>query len=804
MNTRRFFTFVVSAAMLIGVGGGFTGCKDPDNEKEAFPELTTAPTSLSFDAEEATQTLKVTANCKWEIVAVPDFCTVEPMSGNGNADVTVSVPASEEQRSGNIKFQLYYQGSKWSDYSVKVSQNAGDLPTPVTDFIYKETCGTTVSKVDGYWPYVDKYEGWDPQGGDGVEQGEVTYSGSGASVRNSGKAWAPDSDAEFASDAPYAYISKDGNYFQINKINLKSGVKNYTFNFTAFDTYASLEASPYTPAAVPVTDQVVTLSVSTDGEAWGKVAFTAVADGANGWYIATAPFTLPEDAAQLYIKWSDFKADTATAVPDGYKAQASLRLDDFVLAVGGDGPVVDFTTVDPNPQPGETTPIKDITAAGVYTAEGYCAAVSAKSFILQDATGYILVYTNGTVFPAVGADLKVTGGVSKYGGMFQFSTSDKTQAAEIEEKGTTSTVTYPAAETLDGAAIEAYIASPSAKFITYTGKLVKDGNFYNIIVEGTEKVGGVSYPNADLIDKLDGMVDKNVVVTGYAIGYTNQSKTMSTMVTDIVASDVPAEPSIRVDATSLAFAAEGETKTFNVTVVNEGDMGIITVSSSDRNAFTASESNGVVTVTAAANTTGAARTATLTVKYENAYEGTVYDTKTVELSQAAPATGNEKTIVLSLDTVNPTPEFKSNEYGSQNVADISTYAEWTIDGITFIGARLCISTITPGTIQGQGNASTASKQSRFGNTASMGNIKKIEVVTVNESNTPNFNLAVGASQVVGTAVPSNMVGAASMTQTVDGTTYTNTYDVPAGNGYFAIYKNTTGALYIKSVTVYYE
>jgi hypothetical protein len=131
----------------------------------------------------------------------------------------------------------------------------------------------------------------------------------------------------------------------------------------------------------------------------------------------------------------------------------------------------------------------------------------------------------------------------------------------------------------------------------------------------------------------------------------------------------------------------------------------------------------------------------------------------------------------------------------------------TINGAKFIGAKMCLPPSTnpfgDTCIQCQGNATDAAKQHRFGNTVSLGKITKITFVTCNENYTPNFNLALGASQVVGVEVPSDMIAAADMTTTQDGQTYTTIYEPTEDVGYFAIYKNTAGALYISEVTVEY-
>jgi hypothetical protein len=108
----------------------------------------------------------------------------------------------------------------------------------------------------------------------------------------------------------------------------------------------------------------------------------------------------------------------------------------------------------------------------------------------------------------------------------------------------------------------------------------------------------------------------------------------------------------------------------------------------------------------------------------------------------------------------------------------------------------------------QGNTDAA-KQGRVGNVvATPKRITKVIVESYNAKYTPNFNLALGTEQVVGTSVPANMIPASSMTTSsvVEGalTKYVSTYEVTSGDyTYFAIYKNTTGAFYFSKIRVEY-
>ena len=353
-----FKLLLLSAAVL--VAGTTVSCTD-DNENggqfQGTPTIEVSPSSVTIGLEGGeTEAISVATPASWTVTCDAEDVVASPAAGNGNAQVVFTVGESAAPRVIKVTFVAtgYMSGFPITkkDY-LTISQ--GELPD-ADSFLYKDNCGAAVSKVNGYWPYVDKYEGWAPQGGEGLDQSGVTYTGSNASVRDSGKAWAPVG-ASYATDAPYAYIAKSGAYFQINKIALPADAKNLTFAFTAFNQYASLIDSPYTPAHEPlVSGSNVTLSVSLDGSGWAPVAFTTMADG--NWEYAIAPFTLPEgqNPTELYVKFSNYVANTSRALPDAtYQYQAALRLDDFVLTKGGNGPVLDITNSGgdvPTPEPG--------------------------------------------------------------------------------------------------------------------------------------------------------------------------------------------------------------------------------------------------------------------------------------------------------------------------------------------------------------------------------------------------------------------------------------------------------------------
>ncbi len=796
-----FKSLLLSAAVL--VAGTTVSCTD-DNENggqfQGTPTIEVNPSSVTVGLEGGdTEAISVVTPASWTVSCDAANVVASPAAGNGNAQVVFTVGESATPRVIKVTFTAtgYMSGFPITKKAtLTISQ--GELPD-ADAFLYKDNCGAAVSKVDGYWPYVDRYEGWAPQGGAGLDQSGVTYTGSNASVRNSGKAWAPVG-ASYATDAPYAYIAKADAYFQINNIVLPADATNLTFTFTAFNQYASLIDSPYTPVHEPlVSGSNVTLSVSLDGTAWAPVAFTTMADG--NWEYAIAPFTLPagQNATELYVKFSNYVANTSRALPDAtYQYQAALRLDDFVLTEGGNGPVLDLVV--PEPPVTTDTTIASITAAGDYTVKGaWVVATYDRGCLLTDNSGaYILAYNPSTT-PAVGAVLDITGTVSAYAGLLQFGAG-----ATVTTTGETKTVTDPTPEVMDGAALDAYVSNPVIKFVEYIGTLAVSGTYYNVNIEGASTaIGSIAYPASDIKGACDALNGQKIVVTGYLIGVTS-SKYTNTMAVSVEAAEVdPNAPTLSLDVTSLSFVAEGESKT--VTATTNALEGYTLTATVDNAAFAVAVDGNVITVTTVATET--AQSGTLTVTYGNGTDSVV---KTVSLRQSAPISGDAKALILSLDTID-TSTWTTNGYGSQNVTSFDTFLQWTTDGVGIAACKWCLPNSTDyasvPVMQAQGNTDAA-KQSRIGNTTAMGKIKKITVVTYNKSYTPNFNLAVGTEQQVGTTVPSNMIGAASMTQTEETVgslkKYTNIYEPTSDVSYFAIYKNTSGALYTESITVEYE
>lgn len=644
--SKHLFRLVFGAFFLVAATA-FTGCSD-DDDKSLTPKLTADPTALDFTDETATtQTVAITANCEWTVTASNlDWATISPMSGKGNGTISVTVselPAGTNLREGKISFTLIHpEFGKWgqAESSVAVKQyGSGVTPPPTGDAIYANDFDKEQAQkgADGKFPFADAFEGWKNQTGTGADN--VAYKTSGISVRSNSPS--NDSHSKYKDDASGVnnmFFGTSG-VFEIQKIALESTQKNLQLTFGSYRSIFEDKDNAFKTSEFHV-------YLSKDGENWAEITYDRpVGDDEHSnygtWALATANFTLKQVPSELYIK---FTSDLTSA----------HRIDDVKLFEGIGGTEVDLDNI--TPPVTETKTIAEVIAGSVgatYTTQGQVVAINGRSFLIQDNSGKILVYLgwkdNKPVVDysaTIGQTVKVTGKTTTYSKLVQFSETDL-----VIEKVSDGSFTQPTPEKFDGAAFDAYAAAtPVIKYIEYSGTLTIDGYYYNIAVEGTDLQGSLAYPADGFVDaSLNGQV---VIVKGYTLGMTNQSKMLSTIAVSVEKDgDAPAEPKItKLDPTSLSFAATDNAKTVTVTAANADDC-TIEAATDKSEQFTTSVNGMVVTVTPKENMTEQAITATLTIKLMKA--GAAVDTKTVAISQAGKsgAGGDGQQITLTLDDI---------------------------------------------------------------------------------------------------------------------------------------------------------
>lgn len=667
--SKHLFRLVFGAFFLVAATA-FTGCSD-DDDKSLTPKLTADPTALDFTDETATtQTVAITANCEWTVTASNlDWATISPMSGKGNGTISVTVselPAGTNLREGKISFTLIHpEFGKWgqAESSVAVKQyGSGVTPPPTGDAIYANDFDKEQAQKgsDNKFPFADAFEGWKNQTGTGADN--VAYKTSGISVRSNSPS--NDSHSKYKDDASGVnnmFFGTSG-VFEIQKIALESTQKNLQLTFGSYRSIFEDKDNAFKTSEFHV-------YLSKDGENWAEITYDRpVGDDEHSnygtWALATANFTLKQVPSELYIK---FTSDLTSA----------HRIDDVKLFEGIGGTEVDLDNI--TPPVTETKTIAEVIAGSVgatYTTQGQVVAINGRSFLIQDNSGKILVYLgwkdNKPVVDysaTIGQTVKVTGKTTTYSKLVQFSETDL-----VIEKVSDGSFTQPTPEKFDGAAFDAYAAAtPVIKYIEYSGTLTIDGYYYNIAVEGTDLQGSLAYPADGFVDaSLNGQV---VIVKGYTLGMTNQSKMLSTIAVSVEKDgDAPAEPKItKLDPTSLSFAATDNAKTVTVTAAN-ADGCTIEAATDKSEQFTTFVNGMVVTVTPKENTTEQAITATLTIKLMK--DGAAVDTKTVAISQAGKsgAGGDGQQITLTLDDIIAIGG-KSGAYAKFTYTN--TFGEWS-------------------------------------------------------------------------------------------------------------------------------
>lgn len=667
--SKHLFRLVFGAFFLVAATA-FTGCSD-DDDKSLTPKLTADPTALDFTDETATtQTVAITANCEWTVTASNlDWATISPMSGKGNGTISVTVselPAGTNLREGKISFTLIHpEFGKWgqAESSVAVKQyGSGVTPPPTGDAIYANDFDKEQAQkgADDKFPFADAFEGWKNQTGTGADN--VAYKTSGISVRSNSPS--NDSHSKYKDDASGVnnmFFGTSG-VFEIQKIALESTQKNLQLTFGSYRSIFEDKDNAFKTSEFHV-------YLSKDGENWAEITYDRpVGDDEHSnygtWALATANFTLKQVPSELYIK---FTSDLTSA----------HRIDDVKLFEGIGGTEVDLDNI--TPPVTETKTIAEVIAGSVgatYTTQGQVVAINGRSFLIQDNSGKILVYLgwkdNKPVVDysaTIGQTVKVTGKTTTYSKLVQFSETDL-----VIEKVSDGSFTQPTPEKFDGAAFDAYAAAtPVIKYIEYSGTLTIDGYYYNIAVEGTDLQGSLAYPADGFVDaSLNGQV---VIVKGYTLGMTNQSKMLSTIAVSVEKDgDAPAEPKItKLDPTSLSFAATDNAKTVTVTAANADDC-TIEAATDKSEQFTTSVNGMVVTVTPKENMTEQAITATLTIKLMKA--GAAVDTKTVAISQAGKSGsgGDGQQITLTLDDIIAIGG-KSGAYAEFTYTN--TFGEWS-------------------------------------------------------------------------------------------------------------------------------
>ena len=649
MKVVNFWKTLFCAALAVTA---FSACSDDDEEGgySGMPEITvnggeSVTVAGKLEGGKLEQTVEVVSKGDWTLTfknsGDSQWVTPSAMSGKtGTTQLTFTLGQASGERSAILVLTASstVEGFPLTDEAtITVVQSDSDVPTG--NALYSENCGTKVDKVDGYWPYVDKFEGW-TRGGS-LDQKAVTYTGNSASVANSGKGFDPAEDeTTVVTGPPYVSMNKSTSVFNINDINIASNT-NFTFTFTA------AQQINYSNGVVlgDMTDETIRFSVSTDGSSYAPVALKVKKVASGYWYLCTAEFKLPAGVSTDKI-WVRF---------DGYAGLENhgLRIDDFKLYEGGNGSEL----VVPEPI---TTTIGDIKEPGDYELKGVTVVNRSEiAYVIADNTGSMLVYHSGNE-RSVGDKINISGAVTIYQAPNNPPQFAKEAVVEVVSTGNAWNYDFKEYSVDD---VNAYFNNIVCTPIILKGKVVKEESngktFYNLELDGADATvlqGSVQYYTPDA-DKLD----VPVAVKGYAVGKSQAGNITRIKIFPYEITVNSTDPYITATAPAT-FKAEGET--INV-AFNAGNLGsnkvFAKIEGTDAGQFTlGAVGANSVPVTAKAND-GAAKSAKLTL-YVAASEGAAaVKTTSVDLKQAAKPSGNDtKGTYTSMDGMLPTTTNSDN------------------------------------------------------------------------------------------------------------------------------------------------
>lgn len=808
MKKSSIWKLLFSALTVFAVAV-FAGCTD-DNDDMGAPYLNVTPENLTFDAEgqpadEYNGTFIVETNRPWRAIVEDEqtWVRLSATEGEGDAAVTVTVPASNIGQSAKVTFEVYNSYGALIQKDVNVLQ--GEVVPPT--LIFNETAGS--ESVANPYPLVADYTGWNTTG-EGASK--VSYEGVNTSIRASGKSSAGAYDGAsgpnviFFGSAPATFTVKDITLAS-DQTNLKLtfGGQYYdgdnndnNFNKDNFVVYLSANGTDYTPLSYEVND----------GDQVDPY-----------WVFATKNFTLKNATSTLYIK---FEA----------KASSKFRLDDITLMTGNGGEEIDLEGGVVPPDPGEATAITipeliaqmtDTEAPVDANADRYLDAV-----VMNDVAGanytfnnLILATENATeagngitlygsqVEPSTlglnkGDKVRVTlykglAKVENYNGMYEVTGDKNATWCKVEKTGTVTsipTATIAAADlakyqgmavTIANASVAQAGVWASASALSSHTFTADGANFTVFCKQSDEKNPSV------FLDVPYKAATGNI--SGLAAVYKNNSQLVPRNLDDVAAFSDSSTPMITgVTPASLSFEAAGGEKTLTVSVINQGDNQLSV--SGLTPPLSATVDGLTVTVKADPNTGTQPVNQTLTITLAN---GNSKDVPVTLLGAGGGGTG--EVVAFSITDIKAdNADLPTNGYGSQVVATPSTWVSWTVGGIEFTGVKICESPASNGSIiQMQGNDSDAAKQAKLQNVTPIDGMSKIKIVFRSYPNESGSYYNPGYTMTVAGAAQTPVE---TYTDKSGYREYVHEYDLAGlGADSFVLDNNKVGALYIESFEI---
>lgn len=820
MKKSSIWKLLFSALTVFAVAV-FAGCTD-DNDDMGAPYLNVTPENLTFDAEgqpadEYNGTFIVETNRPWRAIVEDEqtWVRLSATEGEGDAAVTVTVPASNIGQSAKVTFEVYNSYGALIQKDVNVLQ--GEVK-PAT-VIYGNNFDKTLAAKDANnrWPFLDQSDAWQNATGTGIES--VTYAYKNMSVRSSQK---NSGGYDGASGQNKIFFGTAPANFDIDNITLPSGETNYRITFGA--NYSKNNDGTYDNTFKPEYFHVWV----GNGTTWKELKYEKIGGSDETdpyWILFKSDFTLKTALKELSIRF--------TTTTGGEAANSAFSIDDLSFTNGNGGQEVDLEGGVVPPDPGEATAITipELIAQMTTTeapvdanADRYLDAV-----VMNDVAGanytfnnLILATENATeagngitlygsqVEPSTlglnkGDKVRVTlyKGLAKvvnYSGMYEVTGAKEATWCKVEKTGTVTsipTATIVAADlakyqgmavTIANASVAQAGVWASASALSSHTFTADGANFTVFCKQSDEKNPSV------FLDVPYKAATGNI--SGLAAVYKNNSQLVPRNLDDVAAFSDSSTPMITgVTPASVSIPAIGGNETIIVSVANKGENVLSVSGLSGLLEATVDNANNMVTVTAQPNT-GAVQNQTLTIAIAGGNSVTVPVTL---LGVGGGGTG--EVVAFSITDIKAdNADLPTNGYGSQVVATPSTWVSWTVGGIEFTGVKICESLASNGSIiQMQGNDSDAAKQAKLQNVTPIDGMSKIKIVFRSYPNKSGSYYNPGYTMTVAGAAQTPVE---TYTDKSGYREYVHEYDLAGlGADSFVLDNNKVGALYIESFEI---
>lgn len=716
MKKSSIWKLLFSALTVFAVAV-FAGCTD-DNDDMGAPYLNVTPENLTFDAEgqpadEYNGTFIVETNRPWRAIVEDEqtWVRLSATEGEGDAAVTVTVPASNIGQSAKVTFEVYNSYGALIQKDVNVLQ--GEVK-PAT-VIYGNNFDKTLAAKDANnrWPFLDQSDAWQNATGTGIES--VTYAYKNMSVRSSQK---NSGGYDGASGQNKIFFGTAPANFDIDNITLPSGETNYRITFGA--NYSKNNDGTYDNTFKPEYFHVWV----GNGTTWKELKYEKIGGSDETdpyWILFKSDFTLKTALKELSIRF--------TTTTGGEAANSAFSIDDLSFTNGNGGQEVDLEGGVVPPDPGEATAITipELIAQMTTTeapvdanADRYLDAV-----VMNDVAGanytfnnLILATENATeagngitlygsqVEPSTlglnkGDKVRVTlyKGLAKvvnYSGMYKVTGAKEATWCKVEKTGTVTsipTATIAAADlakyqgmavTIANASVAQAGVWASASALSSHTFTADGANFTVFCKQSDEKNPSV------FLDVPFKAGSGNI--SGLAV-YKNNSRLVPRNLDDVAAFSDSSTPMITgVTPASVSIPATGGDQVLTVSVLNQGDNQLSV--SGLTPPLSATVDGLTVTVTAEANTGTSPVNQTLTITLAGS-------TKTVPVTLLGTGGEGSGTYTLIDNLSNLTAgtflmagfrakgEAQSGSTTEPNPAAEDYYGVWTGEMITGNGKTDC-------------------------------------------------------------------------------------------------------------------